>query len=204
MLMLKTLIICCSDGNAYVELNYPSLQLFCYKSCACLHWTSCVLNEIIYVSKLDTNQKAKTWSHQTHIVYLRSPYSISSGSRTQSPQIICLYWVLRSSTFHLLKHCHESVLKQWEFDTHKFGRKCVQKPDSTSYINELSFEKSITSKISKIKAALYNNPLSYSLLISPKIIHHLSLQKGFTNLKSHLITPLRKHPLKEFHEFPFK
>ena len=46
-----------------------------------------ILNEIIDVSQLDTNQKQKheaikTLASQTHMVYLRSPYSISGGSRT--------------------------------------------------------------------------------------------------------------------------
>ena len=50
-----------------------------------------ILNEIMDVSQLDTNQKQqheaiKNMRHQTHIVYLRSPYSISGGSRTHQHQ----------------------------------------------------------------------------------------------------------------------
>ena len=53
-----------------------------------------VLNEIISVSKLDTNQKQQHEAIKTcaitnkHMVYVRSPYSISGGSRTQAPQKI--------------------------------------------------------------------------------------------------------------------
>ena len=52
-----------------------------------------ILNEIMDVSQLDTNQKQqheaiKNMHHKTHIVYLRSPYSISGRSRTQQHQEI--------------------------------------------------------------------------------------------------------------------
>ena len=97
----KSLIICCSGVNACVDLAAISLHVLCL---LILNFMYAILNEIVDVSQLDTNQKATIWSHkkhapsQTHMVYLRSPYSISGESRTQVPKNVSL---LSTGVHHL-------------------------------------------------------------------------------------------------------
>ena len=110
-----------------------------------------VLNQIIYVSKLDTNQKQQ---HEPctiiniPFVYLRSPYSISGGSRTQSPQKI--YALLKFGVQNILASQHLHGIKVPEL----LRSKMSSKTDSTSYNNELSFEKPL--QLTK-KSVLYHS-----------------------------------------------
>ena len=157
----------------------------------------CVVNAIIYVSQLDTNHKQqheviKHMHHQTHIVYLRSPYSISGGSRTHQHHkndIFIEYWDHQPFIFYnIAMKAFSNNLK-----LAIFGSKCSQKPDSTSSINELSIKKNYHSKNFK------TSPLLLHDIALKNTFKKLTLSLHYKALKNNFIKLYKKNPTLSSH-----
>ena len=151
--------------------------LACIELYVCVKWD----HLCVKTSKNQKQQHEACTIINTLFMFLRSPYSISGGYRTQSSQKI--YALLKFGVHNHSASQHHHGIKVQEF----LGRKISWKTDSISYNNELSFEKLLTPNLQKI-SPISLHKIASTFNLSLHITKHLSLQE----IKIHLTSNIKK------------